>query len=129
MTRAATMLCFTCGAVSGNAVSAGGHKGSLQRQTNHALPKKKTMAGKTPVRRPVAKSAWMLGASQRRLEAARVIAVMAKGATLDIVFTENGSHWLLSNGKRVDSAVALAVINDVRIVEGTSQTWHYTQEE
>jgi hypothetical protein len=79
------------------------------------------------------RSPWMPGPGQRRQEAARIIDEMMAGATLQIVFTQTGSHWLLSTGERVASGTALAVVNDVRIVgdgglyDGASQTWRCTR--
>jgi hypothetical protein len=75
---------------------------------------------------------WMSVADRRRLEAARIIAAMAGGVSLSIQFTKTGSRWQLSNGERVESAIALAVVNDVRIVgeggllDGASQIWRYS---
>jgi hypothetical protein len=65
-----------------------------------------------------------------RLQAARVITTMTRGATLQLTYTKHGSDFHLSDGTRVPPEVALAVVNDTRIrsvdkglFPGTPQTW------
>jgi hypothetical protein len=53
---------------------------------------------------------------RRRAKAARVITAMSRGLTLNLTFTKNSSVFTLSDGSRVASEVAVAVINDVRII-------------
>jgi hypothetical protein len=74
-----------------------------------------------------------MNAHRRRQTAARVIDAMAKGLTLHLTYARGGGRWALSNGKTVPSEVALAVVNDLRIIgvgdalfdDGPGQTWHY----
>jgi len=69
---------------------------------------------------------------RRRAAAARVITSMERGLTLNLTFTKNGSAFTLSDGTRVASTVAVAVINDTRIVSQSDglfptlpQTWKH----
>jgi hypothetical protein len=71
---------------------------------------------------------------RRREKAAHVITAMQRGATMNLRFTRNGSTFTLSNGTHVTSEVAIAVINDVRIVSqldglfpSLPQTWIYLE--
>ena len=69
----------------------------------------------------------------RRRAAAQVIDSMAKGVALHLTFVKSGSRWTLSTGTPVASDVALAVVNDDRVVgeddglfkNGPGQTWRY----
>lgn len=71
---------------------------------------------------------------RRRQKAASVIAAMARGASLNLIFTRSGSAWTLSDGTHVAAEIALMVVNDVRVVsvnDGlfpvTPQTWRYVE--
>jgi hypothetical protein len=71
---------------------------------------------------------------KRRAKAARVIAAMANGASLHLMFTGHKSVWTLSTGVSVAAEVALMVLNDTRTVGrgdglfggGPCQTWRYS---
>jgi hypothetical protein len=67
---------------------------------------------------------------RRRAAAARIIAQMARGLTMNLTFVKGGSAFTLSNGTRVPPQVAVMVINDTRIVSQSDglfpalpQTW------
>jgi hypothetical protein len=69
-----------------------------------------------------------------RLKAARIITAMERGARMRLTFARNRSTYNLSDGTVVAADVALAVINDVRIVTadrglfaGTPQSWKYRE--
>jgi hypothetical protein len=71
---------------------------------------------------------------RRRAAAARVITSMSCGRSLHQTFLKRGSVWTLSDGTIVPPEVALAVVNDVRVVSAgdglfpqTSQTWRYIE--
>ena len=71
---------------------------------------------------------------RRRAAAARVITSMARGTSLHLTFLKRGSVWTLSDGTIVPSEIALAVVNDVRVVSAgdglfpsVSQTWRYVE--
>jgi hypothetical protein len=71
---------------------------------------------------------------RRREKAAHVITAMMRGATLNLRFTRTGSAFTLSDGTRVASEVAIAVINDVRIISQSDglfpslpQSWRYVE--
>ena len=71
---------------------------------------------------------------RRRQKASRVIAAMERGASLHLTFLKRGSVWTLSDGTIVPSEIALAVVNDVRVVSAgdglfpsVSQTWRYVE--
>jgi hypothetical protein len=83
---------------------------------------------------PVHVDTWKDKRSERaRRAAARIISAMARGVTLQLSFTKSGSHWRLSNGRPVAGDVALALVNDVRVVgdhdglfeNGPCQIWKY----
>ena len=68
----------------------------------------------------------------RRRKAAKIIAAMLRGLTLNLTFTRTGSAFTLSDGTHVASEIAVAVINDTRIVScmdgllpALPQTWRY----
>jgi len=72
---------------------------------------------------------------RRRAAAARVITMMSRGATLNLTFTRSGSAFTLSNGAQVAPEVAIAVINDVRILSACDglfpslpQTWKHVEQ-
>jgi hypothetical protein len=59
---------------------------------------------------------------------------MSRGLTLNLTFTRTGSAFTLSDGTHVASGVAIAVINDVRIISQSDglfpslpQTWRYIE--
>jgi hypothetical protein len=71
---------------------------------------------------------------RRRAAAARVITAMERGATLNLMFTKHGSAFTLSDGTHVAPEIAVAVINDVRIVSQSDglfpalpQTWRHVE--
>jgi hypothetical protein len=71
---------------------------------------------------------------QQRLEAARVIAVMSRGASMQLEFTKHGSAFMLSDGTKVRPEIAILIINDLRIVanadglfRGCPQSWRYEE--
>jgi hypothetical protein len=71
---------------------------------------------------------------RRREQAAHVIAAMRRGVSLNLTFTRRGSVWTLSGGTVVASAVALMVVNDVRVASvndglfpTTPQTWRFIE--
>src|SRR5262245_55906578 len=71
---------------------------------------------------------------RRRAAAARVITAMSRGTSLHLTFLKRGSVWTLSDGTIVPSEIALAVVNDVRVVSAgdglfpaVSQTWRYVE--
>ena len=71
---------------------------------------------------------------RRRAAAARVITSMARGTSLHLTFLKRGSLWMLSDGSIVPAEIALAVVNDVRVVSAgdglfpsVSQTWRYVE--
>jgi hypothetical protein len=71
---------------------------------------------------------------RRRAAAAHVIASMERGLTLNSTFTKHGSAFTLSNGEHVASEIAVAVINDLRIVSQSDglfptlpQTWRHVE--
>jgi len=73
-------------------------------------------------------------AANNSLKAARVITAMSRGVTLHLTFTRCGSDFTLSNGTRVDPKVAMAVVDDARIMSANdglfpaiSQTWRYVE--
>jgi hypothetical protein len=70
----------------------------------------------------------------RRAAAARVILMMARGATLNLMFTKTGSAFTLSDGTYVAPEIAIMVINDVRIISlqdglfpALPQTWRHVE--
>jgi hypothetical protein len=70
----------------------------------------------------------------RRAKAARVITAMERGLTLNLTFSKHGSVFSLSDGTHVAAEVAVAVINDVRIISQSDglfaalpQTWKYVE--
>jgi len=72
--------------------------------------------------------------NQQRAKAAQVITTMERGASLNLSFTKSGSLFILSDGTHVAPEVAIAVINDVRIVvdssglfSSTPQSWKYEE--
>ena len=72
---------------------------------------------------------------RRRAAAARVITAMERGQTLNLMFTRSGSAFTLSNGVHVALEVAIAVINDVRIVSQNDglfpslpQSWKHVEQ-
>jgi hypothetical protein len=72
---------------------------------------------------------------QRRQKAARVITAMERGLTLNLTFTKHGSAFTLSDGSRVAPEVAVAVINDVRVISQSDglfpalpQTWRHIEQ-
>jgi len=71
---------------------------------------------------------------RRRAAAARVITAMSRGASLSLMFTRSGSAFTLSNGEHVPSEIAVAVINDVRIISQNDglftlpQTWKHVEQ-
>jgi hypothetical protein len=72
---------------------------------------------------------------RRRQKAARVITAMSRGLTLNLTFTRTGSAFTLSDGTHVASEIAIAVINDTRIVScmdgllpALPQTWRYADQ-
>ena len=71
---------------------------------------------------------------RRRAAAARVITAMSRGASLSLMFTRSGSAFTLSNGAHVAPEVAIAVINDVRIISQNDglftlpQTWKHVEQ-
>jgi len=72
---------------------------------------------------------------RRRAAAARVITAMERGATLNLTFTRSGSAFTLSDGTCVPPEVAVAVINDVRILSACDglfpslpQTWKHIEQ-
>jgi hypothetical protein len=71
----------------------------------------------------------------RRAKAARVITSMSRGATLNLTFTRTGSVFALSSGERVPPEIAIAVINDIRIVSQSDglfpslpQSWKHIEQ-
>jgi hypothetical protein len=71
---------------------------------------------------------------RRRAAAARVLAQMQRGASLNLTYTKHGSDFVLSNGMRVSPAVALMVVNNTSVVSvndglwpQTPQTWRYVE--
>jgi len=71
---------------------------------------------------------------RRRAAAARVITAMSRGCTMNLTFTRYGSAFTLSNGEHVPPEIAVAVINDVRIISQSDgpfpalpQTWRYVE--
>jgi len=71
---------------------------------------------------------------RRRAAAARVITTMERKATLNLMFTKNGSAFTLSNGTHVAPEIAVMVINDVRILSQSDglfpalpQTWRHVE--
>jgi hypothetical protein len=71
---------------------------------------------------------------RRRAAATRVITAMARGASLHLTFLKRGSLWMLSDGSIVPAEIALAVVNDVRVVSAgdglfpaVSQTWRFVE--
>jgi hypothetical protein len=72
---------------------------------------------------------------RRRAAAARVITAMSRGASLSLMFTRSGSAFTLSSGEHVPSEIAVAVINDVRIVSQNDglfpslpQSWKHVEQ-
>jgi hypothetical protein len=72
---------------------------------------------------------------RRRQKAAHVIAAMSRGQTLNLTFTKSGSAFTLSDGTHVAPEIAVAVINDVRIISQSDglfpalpQTWRHVEE-
>jgi hypothetical protein len=72
----------------------------------------------------------------RRAAAARVITAMEQcGLTLNLMFTKHGSAFTLSDGSVVAPEIALAVVNDVRVIGcgdglfggGLCQTWRFVE--
>jgi hypothetical protein len=71
---------------------------------------------------------------RRRQKVAQVITAMSRGLTLNLTFTRTGSAFTLSNGAHVASEIAIAVINDTRIISQSDglfpslpQTWRYVE--
>jgi hypothetical protein len=59
---------------------------------------------------------------------------MAAGASLHLMFLQHKSFWTLSDGTVVAPEIAMAVVNDVRVVSvgdglfpATSQTWRFVE--
>jgi hypothetical protein len=72
---------------------------------------------------------------RHRAKAARVITAMERGQMLHLMFTRNGSAFTLSNGAHVAPEVAIAVINDVRIISQNDglfpslpQSWKHVEQ-
>jgi hypothetical protein len=70
----------------------------------------------------------------RRQKAARIITAMERGCTMNLTFTRHGSAFTLSDGTHVAPEVAVAVINDVRIISQSDglfpslpQTWRHAE--
>ena len=71
---------------------------------------------------------------RRRQKVARVITAMSRGLTLNLTFTRTGSAFTLSDGTHVASEIAIAVINDTRIISQSDglfpslpQTWRHVE--
>jgi hypothetical protein len=71
---------------------------------------------------------------RRRLKAAQIITAMSRGLTLNLTFTRTGSAFTLSDGTHVASEIAIAVINDTRIISQSDglfpslpQTWRHVE--
>jgi hypothetical protein len=71
---------------------------------------------------------------RRRAAAARIITAMQRGATMNLTFTRTGSAFTLSDGTHVAPEIAVAVINDVRIISQSDglfpslpQTWRHVE--
>jgi hypothetical protein len=72
--------------------------------------------------------------NQQRAKAAQILTAMERGASLYLSFSKNGNAFVLSNGTRVPSEVAMVVINDARIVAESAglfpaapQSWKYEE--
>jgi hypothetical protein len=71
---------------------------------------------------------------QQRLEAARVISAMSRGASMSLHFTKTGSAFMLSDGTHVRPEIAILVVNDLRVVSNADglfsslpQSWRYEE--
>jgi hypothetical protein len=71
---------------------------------------------------------------RRRQKAAQIICAMSRGLTLNLTFTRTGSAFTLSDGTHVASEIAIAVINDTRIISQNDglfpslpRTWRYVE--